>query len=145
MADADPVESRNWRRLTREFLAELFDVRLTTFMATRMMPGVYGFGMVLAGMFTLYVVVLRFRDSLVEGLPWLVLGPLMFVGLVTALRIALEFVLALFRVAWYVEHVANHTQVVAQELPRFGFLRTLLFGKEPATPPAPRPGEPPRS
>jgi hypothetical protein len=140
MADTEPVR-RSWSQLIREFLGDLFDVRFTTFMATRMMPGVYGFGIVLAGLFTTYLVVQRFRDSTWEGLAWLLLGPLMFFGLVTALRITLEFVLAVFRVAWYVESVASHTQVVANELPRFGFLRTLLFGKDAAPPPKPR--EPP--
>lgn len=125
-----------WLALLREFLRELFDMQFTTFLTTRMLPGVYGFGIVLAALFCIYLVVLRFRDSTGEGMLWLLLGPLLFFGLVTALRITLEFVLAVFRVAWYVEQVASHTQVVSEELPRFGFLRTLLFGKG-APPPKP--------
>jgi len=143
MAEPDklaPAPSRSWPALLREFLRELFDVQFGTFLATRMLPGVYGFGILLAALFTSYLVFLRFRDSTWEGLAWLVLGPLLFLGLVTALRIALEFVLAVFRVAWYVEQVARHTQVVSEELPRFGVLRTLLFGEKPS--PKPRPGSP---
>lgn len=126
----------------REFLRELFDLQFTTFLATRMLPAVYGFGILLAGLFTGWLVFQRFRDATWEGVAWLVMGPLVFLGLVTALRITLEFVLAVFRVAWYVEQVATHTQVVSEELPRFGFLRALLFGK-----PAPGPGgrKPPES
>ena len=135
---AAPPAAR-WQALLREFLADLFDLRFTTFMATRMLPGVYGFGIVLAALFTTYVVVQQFKDSTLDGLVWLGLGPLMFLGLVTALRITLEFVLAVFRVAWYVEQVASHTETVSQELPRFGFLRTLLFGEKPA-PPKPKSG-----
>lgn len=138
---AEAAALRHWWLLVREFFADLFDIRFTTFMATRMLPGVYGFGIVLAALFTLYVVFLRFRESLLEGLVWLVLGPLAFLGLVTALRITLEFVLAVFRVAWYVEQVASHTETVSQELPRFGFLRTLLFG-EKSQPPRTPPGAP---
>ena len=123
-----PAPSGAWG-LVREFLRELFDFQFTTFMTTRMLPGVYGFGIVLAALFTIYIVVLRFRDSTNEGLVWLAIGPLMFFGLVTALRITLEFVLAVFRVAWYVEQVASHTEVVSKEIPRFGSLGTLLFGK----------------
>ena len=137
-ASAEP-QARGWRALLAEFCRELFDLRFTTFMTTRMLPGVYGLGIVLAGCFTTYVVALQFKDSFRDGLAWLVLGPLMFVGLVTALRITLEFVLAVFRVAWYVEQVASHTETVSQELPRFGFLRTLLFG-EKAGPAKPKPG-----
>ena len=119
---------RAWA-LFREFLRELFDFQFTTFLTTRMLPGVYGFGIVLAALFTIYLGVLRFRESAAEGLTWLVIGPLLFFGLVTALRITLEFVLAMFRVAWYVEQVATHTEVVSKEIPRFGALGTLLFGK----------------
>src|SRR5690349_13563570 len=127
-ASAEP--RAGWAALVAEFFRELFDLRFTTFMATRMLPGVYAFGIVLAALFTSYVVYQRFQDSRLEGLVWLVLGPLMFFGLVTALRITLEFVLAVFRVAWYVVQVASHTETVSQELPRFGFLRTLLFGEK---------------
>lgn len=142
---ATPEQSANaepragWAALVAEFFRELFDLRFTTFMATRMLPGVYGFGIVLALLFTSYVVYQRFQDSAIEGTVWLVLGPLMFFGLVTALRITLEFVLAVFRVAWYVEQVASHTETVSKELPRFGVLRTLLFG-EKSTPPKSKPG-----
>jgi len=131
-----PAPAGAWG-LLREFFRELFDFQFTTFLTTRMLPGVYGFGIVLAALFTGYVVVLRFRDSTVEGLAWLAMGPLMFIGLVTALRITLEFVLAVFRVAWYVEQVASHTEVVSKEIPRFGFLGSLLFGKggPPKAPP----------
>lgn len=140
-AEAAPAPSR-WWTLLRDFLADLFDLRFSTFLTTRMLPGVYGLGIVLAALFTAYVVVRRFQESAAEGAAWLLLGPLAFIGLVTALRIALEFVLAVFRVAWYVEQVASHTETVSQELPRFGFLRTLLFGAGSAKPPRGAPGAP---
>lgn len=129
------VPSLPTRGIALEYLRELFDLQFTTFLTTRMLPLVYGLGIGASGVFTLYLVFLRFRASLSEGLAWLVLGPLLFFTLVTALRIALEFVLAVFRVAWYVEQVATHTQVVSQEIPRFGALRTLLFGKGSQKPP----------
>ena len=126
--------------LLREFLRELFDFQFTTFMATRMMPAVYAFGILLAALFTGYFVVLRFRESTADGLVWLAIAPLLFLGIVTALRITLEFVLAVFRVAWYVEQVASHTEVVSKEIPRFGSLGTLLFGKGgPPKVPPPKP------
>ena len=135
-----PAPRPGWAALVREFFRELFDFQFSTFLTTRMLPGVYVFGIVLAALFTSYVVYLRFQDSALEGTVWLVLGPLMFFGLVTALRITLEFVLAVFRVAWYVEQVASHTEVVSKEIPRFGSLGTLLFGKGgPPRPPGPKP------
>jgi hypothetical protein len=122
--------------LLREFLRELFDFQFTTFLAARMMPAVYAFGILLATLFVAWFVVLRFRESTADGLVCLAIAPLLLLGLVTALRITLEFVLAVFRVAWYVEQVASHTEVVSKEIPRFGSLGTLLFGKggPPKTP-----------
>ncbi|HUR39668.1 MAG TPA: DUF4282 domain-containing protein [Verrucomicrobiae bacterium] len=117
------------RGVAREYLRELFDLQFTTFLTTRMLPLVYGLGIGASAVFTLYLVFLSFRASLAEGLAWLVLGPLLFFTMITALRIALEFVLAVFRIAWYIEQVATHTHVVSQEIPKFGALRTLLFGK----------------
>lgn len=133
--DRTPAAPAGAGGVLREFLRELFDMQFTTFMATRMLPFVYGLGIVLAGLFTAYLVFQSFRQSVGEGLAWLAVGPLVFLGLVTALRITLEFVLAVFRVAWYVEQVATHTQVVSEEIPRFGVLRTLLFGKGSTKPP----------
>jgi len=130
--DANP----GWKQMLREFLRDLFDLQLRTSMAARMLPMVYVLGIALAAIFTAYLVVQRFSASHSEGLLWaFLLGPLMFFGIVTALRITLEFVMAVFRVAWYVEQVANHTQVVSEELPRFTFLRTLLFGTRSNEPP----------
>lgn len=136
--DTDP----SWGQMLRGFLRDLFDLEFKVFMATRMLPIVYVLGILLAALFIVYIVVQRFHESHFEGLLWaFLLGPAAFFGLVTALRITLEFVLAVFRMAWYVEQVANHTQVVSEELPRFTFLRTLLFGAKsntPGKPSAPR-------
>ena len=132
-ADASP----GWGQMIRGFFRDLLDLQFSTFMATRMLPVVYVFGIALAAIFVGYVVYGRFQESRAMGLLWaFLLGPAAFIGLVTALRLTLEFVMAVFRVAWYVEQVASHTQVVSEELPRFGFLRTLLFGKG-APPPKP--------
>ena len=136
--EVDPAPATGVWGLAREFLRELFDFQFTTFLTTRMLPAVYGFGILLAAMFVAWFVVLRFRESTVEGLVWLAVAPILLLGLITALRITLEFVLAVFRVAWYVEQVASHTEVVSKEIPRFGTIGTLLFGKG-----GPKKGPPP--
>lgn len=127
--DVDPAPATGAWGFVREFLRELFDFGFSTFLTTRMLPAVYGFGILLATLFVAYFVVLRFRDSTADGLVWLAIAPILLLGVITALRITLEFVLAVFRVAWYVEQVASHTEVVSKEIPRFGALGTLLFGK----------------
>ncbi len=133
-----PAAPQRWS-LTLGFLRELFDLRFQKLIAVRMLPGVYGLGIALAAMFTIYLVYRNFLDSMWEGLAWaLLLGPAMFIGLVTALRIVLEFVLAFFRMAWYVEHVAGHTEEMRKDMPKLGWWKTLLFG-EGGGPPAPKP------
>lgn len=135
MPEQSPESPPDGRRaVAREFLRDLFDLQFTAIIFTRMLPVVYGFGIVLAGLFAAYQVFRGFQDSAREGLLWLALGPVVFLGLVTALRVTLEFALAVFRMAWYVEQVANHTQVVSEELPKFTFLRTLLWGDKSRTP-----------
>ena len=127
----------------RSFFRDLFDLRFHTIMAVRMLPVVYGVGIAVAATFTLYLVVRGFKESLGDGLTWLLLlGPVMFIGLVLALRITLEFVLAFFRMAFYIEHVATHTAEMSKDMPKFGWWRNLLFG-EGAAPEAPPSKKPP--
>lgn len=128
-----PETPASRRSVAREFLHDLFDLQFNAIIFTRMLPVVYGFGIVLAGLFATYQVFRGFQQSVAEGLVWLALGPVVFLGLITALRVTLEFALAVFRMAWYVEQVANHTQVVSEELPKFTFLRTLLWGDKSRT------------
>jgi hypothetical protein len=133
-----PPRAAELLRLARDFLRDLFDLRFSKPIAVRMLPGVYGLGIAVSALFTGYVVVNALRDSLLEGLAWLLLlGPAMFIGLVTALRMLLEFALAVFRMAWYVEHVAGHTEEMRKDMPKFGWWRTLLFGQSGPPPPGP--------
>jgi len=126
--------------MTRTFLHDLFDLRFQTLIAVRMLPGIYGLGIAVAAMFTIYVVFLNFRDSMREGLLWaLLLGPAMFIALVTALRVVLEFLLAFFRMAWYVEHVAMHAEEIRKDMPRFSWWKSLLFGEGGGPPAPPKP------
>ena len=134
-----PAADGGWRELVRD----LFDLRFRSLIAMRMLPLVYGIGIAVAAMFTVYQVVRAFKDSMWDGVAWLLLlGPAMFIALVLALRITLEFVLAFFRMAWYVEHVASHTKEMSKDMPKFGWWRTLLFGEGGEPPGSPRPREP---
>lgn len=135
----DTATTGGRRAMVREFLRDLFDLQFRTIMATRMLPGIYGLGIALAAIFTIYLTYRGFKDSVWEGFAWLLLlGPAAFIGLVTTLRITLEFVLAVFRIAGHIEHVAGSTQELSHHMPRFGLWRTLLYGDKanaPYTPP----------
>lgn len=130
------------RALLLGFLRDLLDFQMRKEMATRMMPVVYALGVAISGLFTGYLVYRGFRHSAWEGVAWLLLlGPAAFLGLVTALRIVLEFVLAVFRISWHIETVAGSTQELSHNMPRFGFWRTLLYGERavPTPPATPKP------
>lgn len=125
--------------MVRGYLGELFDIQFNTLLTTRMMPGVYSLGIALSALFTVYLVYRGFKNSTWEGVVWLVLlGPGTFIGLVTALRITLEFVLSVFRIAWHIEHVAGSTKELSHNMPRFGFWRTVLYGEKAASAPPPK-------
>ena len=134
-----PAERQEWRR----FFRDLFDLRFRELIAIRMLPLVYGIGISVSAIFTLYVVARAFKGQPWDGLLWLfVLGPAMFLTLVIALRIVLEFVLAFFRMAWYIESVAAHTDELRKDMPKFGWWRTLLFGEGGAPPGSKKPPDP---
>ena len=136
---ADLPAQRRAGALARGFLHDLFELRFQHLITVRMLPGIYGIGIALAAVFTVYVVFLNFKGSMRDGLLWaLLLGPAMFLGLVIALRVVLEFLLAFFRMAWYVEHVAGQAEGIRKDLPRFGWWKTLLFG-DGSGPPNPKP------
>lgn len=127
------------RALLLGFFRDLLDFQFNKQLATGMLPVVYVLGIALAALFSGYLVYRGYQNSIWEGVAWtLLLGPAAFLGLVTALRIVLEFVMAVFRIAWHIETVAGSTQELSHNMPRFGFWRTLLYGEKTAPPPPPK-------
>lgn len=115
------------------FFRNLFDLQMRTVLTTRMLPVIYGLGIGFAACFAVYLVVMAFAVSRYEGLFWLLLaGPLSFVVVVTALRVVLEFVLSVFRLAIQVEAVTAQTQQIAADLPRIQFWKGFLRNRDDA-------------
>ncbi len=118
---------------TRHFVVGLADVQFRQMLTPRMLPTIYLLGIVLAVMLTLYLIASGFRDSWRAGLLWLlVLGPAVFLALVGALRILLEFLLAIFRLVVHVERldevahtIQGQTEEIAEDLPRIQFWRSF--------------------
>lgn len=117
----------------RRLLRGLADLQFREMVTPRMLPTIYGAGLVLAALLTLYLVAVAFRDSWGEGMAWLLLlGPAVFISLVGALRIGLEFLLAIFRLALHVERlddiahrIHGQTEEIAEDLPRIQFWRAF--------------------
>lgn len=110
-------------------LAGLFDRQFTTVITTQMVPTIYTMGMLLSAIATVYVIFWAFEQSLVSGLVWLcLLGPAMFLALIMTIRVLLEFVLTVFRIAFFlealggqVESIAGQTEDINEDLPRIRF------------------------
>ncbi|WP_293624975.1 DUF4282 domain-containing protein [Salinisphaera sp.] len=115
----------------------LFDRRFTTVITTQMVPTIYTLGQLLSGMATVYVIFWAFQQSWISGLAWLcLLGPAMFLALVVTIRVMLEFVLTVFRIAFFlealggqIESIAGQTEDIHQDLPRIRFWRRSARGK----------------
>ncbi|MDD3762349.1 MAG: DUF4282 domain-containing protein [Nevskiales bacterium] len=122
----------NWRERMREFLRQLFDMQFQQLITPRMLPTIYLLAIVASGYAVLAFAVEGFARSTGIGLfRLLVVAPAGFMVLVTVSRIALEFLLVVFRLAVDVSQMAGHTGDIASGLPRIQFWKGLLGGSRP--------------
>lgn len=116
-----------------DLLRSLFDFDMREIVTTRMLPLIYRFAVVSMAALTILGVVTAFIQSLWLGLAWLLFGPVVFLMLVVAVRVFLEFVMAVFRMLVYIEildrrtsTIQGHTEEVVQDLPRIQFWKFSL-------------------
>lgn len=115
-----------------ELLAGLRDFDFREMLTPRVIPSLYLLAIGLAGVLSVYLVALGFRDSWLMGAAWLfVLGPTLFVTLVVAARITLELLVSIFHLALHVEEVTKaagriegQTEDIRSDLPRIQFWRS---------------------
>ena len=117
----------------RGLLRNLFDFEMREIVTTRMLPLIYRFAVMAMAALVVLGVVTAFIQSLWMGLVWLVFGPIVFLILVVAVRVLLEFVMAVFRMLVYIEildrrtqTIEGHTEEVVQDLPRIQFWKFSL-------------------
>jgi hypothetical protein len=111
-----------WLATAAEFFRNLFDLEFRQLLTPRMLPVIYAFAILAVGLSVLTYVFTGFLLSAGEGiLRLLLIGPLAFLMLVTLVRVALEFCLAVFRIAVHVNKMAGHTEEIAGGLPRIQF------------------------
>lgn len=134
MGDETP-RKRDWAAAVWDgtcfFCRQLFDLQMRTVLTTRMLPVIYGLGIGFSACLAVYLTVMAFAERWYAGVFWLVLaGPLTFLVAVTALRVVLEFVLSVFRVAVHVEAVVAQTREIADDLPRIQFWKGFLRNRD---------------
>jgi hypothetical protein len=111
-----------WSAWTKGFLRNLFDLEFRRLLTPRMLPTLIGFAIIASALAVVGYVLEGFALSTGSGLIRLFLtGPLAFLVLVVLARVALEFCLAIFRIAVHVNKMAGHTEEIAGGLPRIQF------------------------
>lgn len=128
-ATQEPESARQQASVLIEGLRD-FDFR--QMLTPRVIPVLYVLAMGFSAMLSIYLVMQGFRDSWLMGLLWLfLLGPALFIALVVAARIALEFLVSVFHIALHVEEVTaaagrieGQTEDIRSDLPRIQFWRS---------------------
>lgn len=93
---------------SRGFLSRLFDTSFTEFITPGVVRVLYVLAMVLAGLYAVFFLVAglaALADGNGGGLVLIVVSPVAFLLMVIYARVALEVVLALFRIAENTEHL----------------------------------------
>jgi hypothetical protein len=126
------IDFKEARQDGQSLLSGLFDLQFQTIVTTQMLPAIYGLAIALAGVASLYFVFWGFGHSWWMGTAWLLLfGPALFLAVIIAIRVTLEFVLTVFRIALFLEtlgtqidSIAAQTEEISDDLPRIQFWRS---------------------
>ncbi|WP_159431116.1 DUF4282 domain-containing protein [Fontimonas thermophila] len=132
MSDSDPGFDEgavSLRARLREFSRGLFDLQFQQLLAPRLLPTIYLLAIAAcAGAVILHAIEGFARSPWLGTFRLLVVAPVGFIVLVTVVRVTLEFLLVVFRIAVNVSEMAGHTGDIASGLPRIQFWRGLLGG-----------------
>lgn len=89
------------------FLAALFDFSFSSFITAKLIRVLYALGLLMAGVSTLFVLATSFTQGFMFGVVMLILAPLVFLFLAMYMRVMLEVLMVLFRIAEDVRSIAN--------------------------------------
>ena len=89
------------------FFASLFDFSFSEFITTKLVKFLYGLGMLLGGVAAVGLIITGFVQSVIMGLVFLVLSPLIFLLYVIGARVWLELVIVVFRIAEHTAEIAK--------------------------------------
>lgn len=135
--EASPAP-REWRGDLLDFLRGLFDFEFHTIVTTQLLPVVYAVVVSAIGIAVAVHALRAFGESAASGMLWLlVLGPTVFIVLITTVRVFLEFVISFFRLAMLVEQVAGRTEVleeITSVFPKIQFWRRWAKARPKAAP-----------
>ncbi len=82
----------------KSFLGALFDFSFSDFITPKIIKVLYILGVVLAGLYALFFIVLGFNLGTGSGTVFLLLSPLIFLIMVIFIRVGLEIYLVIFQI-----------------------------------------------
>ena len=98
----------NGKDETIGLLSALFDLSFTSFITTKLVRFIYGLGLVVGGLFAAVYLISSFGAGFVFGLGMLVLLPLFYLLFAMYLRVMLEVLIVVFRIAENTEVLARN-------------------------------------
>ena len=94
----------------RGFFAALFDFSFSEFLTPKIIKILYGIGLVLAAIGALVFIGAGFHRGVGAGVIFLIVSPLIFLLYALGVRIYLEILIVLFRIAGWVEEIASRSK-----------------------------------
>jgi hypothetical protein len=92
------------------FLGALFDFSFSSFVTARLIRVLYVLGLILAGIGALAMIITGLTQSFLQGVLMLIVAPLFFLLAAMYLRVVLELLIVVFRIAENVERIADRPQ-----------------------------------
>ncbi len=93
------------------FFRALFDFTFSQFVTTRLIRLLYVVGVLVAALVTFSAIVAGFRESTGAGIVALIFSPILFLIFVILVRVYLEIVIVIFRIAEYLRDMADQRRV----------------------------------
>jgi hypothetical protein len=93
-----------------EFLGTLFDFSFSEFLTPKIIKILFAIGLVLAAIGALWFIGAGFHHSAVAGVIFLIISPLVFLLYALGVRVYLEILTVLFRIAGRVDEIASRSK-----------------------------------
>ncbi len=95
---------------TKGFFGALFDFSFSEFLTPKIIKVLYGIGLALAAIGALVFIVAGFHRGVGIGIIFLIISPLVFLLYALVVRIYLEILIVMFRIAGWVEEIASRSK-----------------------------------
>ncbi len=92
---------------SKSFLAALFDFSFSEFITIKLIKILYVIGIIIAGIAALFIIGGAFTTSFWAGLLSLIISPIIFLLYVLIIRIWLELIIVLFKIADNTKNIAE--------------------------------------